>query len=253
MSYILDALRRADAQREGDSARGIHAQPLHVFMPERGLRGLHRSWVWAGAAAILLAMTGAGWYFYPDAAAVSAVPARDLAPIAATAALPVPASRAPGHAVAAAPIASAVLPAPAAALNERTEPAGVAARPRIGESKNGAVPAMRGGTHLSTVAANAAASPASGASAPAATAPIAGVGRPASAPAPVAVASLPPDAPKLAISGGVYSTNKTQRMLIVNGQVFREGADLGSGLVLDEIQAKSAVFSFRGARYVVGY
>ncbi|MCC2636091.1 MAG: hypothetical protein K0S48_3977, partial [Ramlibacter sp.] len=30
MSYILDALRRADAERERDPARGIHAQPAAV-------------------------------------------------------------------------------------------------------------------------------------------------------------------------------------------------------------------------------
>jgi general secretion pathway protein B len=253
MSYILDALRRADAQREGDSARGIHAQPFPVFMPEREPPGLHRFWGWVAGAVVLLAMAGAGWYFYLDGAAVSAVPARDLAPIAPTVAAPVTALRAPVHAVAAAPIASAVLPAPAAAPNERKEPAGATARSRSGESKNGAAPVMRGGAQLAPAASNAAVSPTSGANAPAAAAPLASAERPASAPAPAAVASLPPDAPKLTISGGVYSTNKAQRMLIVNGQVFNEGADLGSGVVLDEIKAKSAVLRFRGARYVVSY
>ncbi|HKB54291.1 MAG TPA: general secretion pathway protein GspB [Ramlibacter sp.] len=64
---------------------------------------------------------------------------------------------------------------------------------------------------------------------------------------------LPPDAPKLAISGGVYSTTRTQRMLIVNGQVVSEGADLGGGVVLEEIRPKAAILRFRGGRYMVGF
>lgn len=65
------------------------------------------------------------------------------------------------------------------------------------------------------------------------------------------VKGLPPDAPKLVISGGVYSANPTQRMLIVNGQVFREGADLGAGVVLQQVRPESAVLGFRGERYNV--
>ena len=67
------------------------------------------------------------------------------------------------------------------------------------------------------------------------------------------MAGLPQDAPKLVITGGVYSASKAQRMLIVNGQVVSEGADLGSGVVLEEIKPKTAVLRFRGARYSVVY
>ena len=72
-------------------------------------------------------------------------------------------------------------------------------------------------------------------------------------PPPAPVAGLPPDAPKLVITGGVYSSSKAQRMLIVNGQVMAEGADLGSGVTLEEIKPKSAVLRFRGGRYSVTY
>ena len=77
----------------------------------------------------------------------------------------------------------------------------------------------------------------------------------AAAAAPVAapVAGLPPDAPKLAISGGVYSTNPAQRMLIVNGQVFNEGSEIGPGVVLEQIKPKGAVLKFRNARYSISY
>ena len=100
--------------------------------------------------------------------------------------------------------------------------------------------------------------PSSAAPAPAPAAPInppfAG-NRAASAPAPAAPQQagrgLPPEAPKLVISGGVYSTNPAQRRLIVNGQVVTEGADLGSGVVLEQVGRDTAVLGFRGQRYNV--
>lgn len=75
----------------------------------------------------------------------------------------------------------------------------------------------------------------------------------AAAPPTAPATGLPPDAPKVVITGGVYSTNPGQRMLIVNGQVFGEGAELAPGLVLQEIRVKSVVLTFRGARYSVSY
>jgi general secretion pathway protein B len=67
------------------------------------------------------------------------------------------------------------------------------------------------------------------------------------------VKGLPADAPKLIISGGVYSANPNQRMLIVNGQVVKEGADLGSGVVLQQITPSVVVLAFRGSHYRVVY
>lgn len=61
------------------------------------------------------------------------------------------------------------------------------------------------------------------------------------------------DLPRLAISGGVYSDNPAQRMLIVNGQVVGEGAEPAPGVVLEQIRAKTAVLRYRGHRYGVAY
>ena len=76
-------------------------------------------------------------------------------------------------------------------------------------------------------------------------------GAAAASPAQQAVRGLPADAPKLVISGSVYSPDSARRMLIVNGQVYREGADLGSGVVLQEVRPDSAVLGFKGGRYNV--
>ena len=75
----------------------------------------------------------------------------------------------------------------------------------------------------------------------------------AAAPAAAPAAGLPPDAPRLTISGGVYSANPAQRMLIVNGQVFNEGSEVGPGVVLEQIKQKTAVLKFRNASYTVSY
>ena len=80
----------------------------------------------------------------------------------------------------------------------------------------------------------------------------------ARAPAPPApptppVAGLPPDAPKVVINGGIYSEDRNARAAIVNGSVVREGADLGSGLVLEEIRPAGVVLAFHGSRYNILY
>jgi general secretion pathway protein B len=62
---------------------------------------------------------------------------------------------------------------------------------------------------------------------------------------------LPPDAPKLVISGSVYSPDPAKRILIVNGQIAREGADLGQGVVLHEVRQEGAVLGFKGTNYNV--
>jgi general secretion pathway protein B len=64
---------------------------------------------------------------------------------------------------------------------------------------------------------------------------------------------LPADAPQLVISGGTYSTNPAERLVIVNGQVVGEGANLGSGVVLEQIKPETVVLGFRGSHYPVKY
>lgn len=217
MSYILDALRKADAERERDPARGIHAQPVSVAAASTG-------WSTAGRIGIAAAAVGV--------AAVAAVllwpappaPAPIAPPVSqAPAAVPAPAPPAPAQAV----LPPAPPPAPPAPPVQEAAPAQVAAKPAASPKPQAAASA----------------------------APV----LPVSA-APnrvVAVNELPADLqrdlPKLPITGGVYSENVSQRMLIVSGQVVNEGAELAPGLVLEQIRAKSAVLRFRGWRYAVPY
>jgi general secretion pathway protein B len=67
------------------------------------------------------------------------------------------------------------------------------------------------------------------------------------------VKGLPPDAPKLVVNGGTYSERRDLRMAIVNGNVVREGQDVGSGVVVQEIRPDGVILAFRGSRFHVLY
>lgn len=59
--------------------------------------------------------------------------------------------------------------------------------------------------------------------------------------------------PPLVISGSTYSDNPTFRMLIINGQVYREGELLTPELKLEQIRQKSALLGYKGNTYVLPY
>jgi general secretion pathway protein B len=99
------------------------------------------------------------------------------------------------------------------------------------------------------------------AKAPAVVRPAPKASAPASAAAPAPripkLAELPDDVrrtvPALTIGGSVYSPQPAARMVIVNGQVFREGDTLAAGFKLEQIRPKSAVFSIRGQAFELPY
>lgn len=216
MSYILDALRKADAAREGDAARGIHAQPVVAAGP----RGARRAWWPLLAAVAALAIASAMMWPRAQERDIAAPPPTPVAPAVQQPPIAAPVAAVP-------PVAQAILP-PAPAVQPQPPRAATVAAPKP------AVPQV-------------------GASAPAPAA--------AASAAPAdkvfAVAELPAEVqrelPRLVISGGVYSPNAAQRMLIVGGQVAGEGSELAPGLVLEQVRPKVAVLRFRGWRYTVPY
>ena len=268
MSYILDALRKADAQRERDPAtRGIHAQPVSAAMTTRSDRPAAARWRWglagvAGAALVAVAV----WQLIspsgPKVADDAETHRKALPGIAATPAV----SPAPAAALQ----ASAALPATAAAPAPAVLPtAPPPARPPVARAiplppaMAPVVPSRAAGKPSGT-ASGMASAPAPPALVPLGPAPLGSappVTVPAVAAAPPArvwaVNELPADLqrelPKLTISGGVYSDNPAQRMLIVNGQVVGEGAEPAPGVLLEQIRAKTAVLRFRSYRYAISY
>jgi general secretion pathway protein B len=194
MSYILDALRRAEADRERERGQvpGLHTPSSSGGATARAT-GSRRWLPWAGGGLLLLAGLGAGswWAGGPqEASAPAPLPAPQPLPV--TPPLPQPVAELPA-------------PQPAASVSPYLPPV------------------------------------------------------PAPAPAPVAEAPIPRlaelpestrrDLPKLAIGGSVHSDDPAHRMVIINGEVLREGARLGADLVLEQIGPRELVLRFRGQRY----
>ena len=219
MSLILDALRKADAQRERDPARGIHARPVQVSSQRKRPESQQRRlWLWGLAvmAAALLAVLA--WQLAgPAAPPVALAPAAEggtSAAAAVTPSLPTPITT---PAAPATEVIPAAPPAPAAPVAATAAPVRQAQKP---------------------------------ASAPLASAPVTGDRV-------LSVNELPADLqrdlPKLVISAGVYSDNPAQRLLIVNGQAVAEGAEPAPGVLLEQIRARTAVLKYRGYRYSLTY
>jgi general secretion pathway protein B len=238
MSYILDALRRADAERGRGAVPDLNAQPLALPVIDDDARDRTRApWLWLGAGAALMLAAGIAWQFLGqrDSTQSAAVSPPVMPPVPALAPpppMPMPETPAPAPAVMASPPPVAVAPAvPPIATGPQSSPVQVAA-PAVAAAKAPAV--VR---------------PAPKASAPAS----------AAAPAPriPKLAELPDDVrtavPALTIGGSVYSPQPAARMVIVNGQVFREGDTLAAGLKLEQIRPKSAVFSIRGQAFELPY
>ena len=244
MSYILDALRKADAERE----QGEPADPLMMMPPaaDPGAgpagRGPTGTWVWLVAGAAIALATWLAWRLLaqepqPASGATPAAPAASVAPAPVTASAPPPAqASAPASEPASAPVAAAAsAPAPASEAAAAEPPA---------------------------AAASVAPAPAAKAAPPPRKPRVSRPRPPAPEPAPEAapakapirtLAELPDDlrrlVPAMTISGSVYAPQAENRMIVVNGRVLREGTAITPDLRLERIGRHSAEFSVRGLRF----
>ena len=219
MSYILDALRKADAERDRGNVPGIHAQPsFGGAMPSRTPPAA-KPWFWlaAGALAVLIGVALAWYLMRPS-------------PTAAVATLPAPIATAP-VAVAPAPAPAPVSPAPAAAPRVQVASPKPEAAPVVRKPKPAPPP------DPVTTAADA---------------------KPAATGEKVyTLAELPDDIrrqlPNVAIGGSMYSPKPADRILVINGQVLHEGDRIAPDLVLQQIRLKGALLSFKGYRYTIAF
>lgn len=276
MSYILDALRRADAERSRGAVPGLHAQSVPADAEPAARNFSPLIWAAGGAGALLVAVVAvlvfAPWRGNapaaapaPDArvAASPLAPAPELAPAPrdAAAATPPPVAQGElpppqpgaldpaarpveppmGRAAYRPPPPSAYPPPQSAQPTQRTPPtpsrdvlADRAANGRVATLQPPAVPVEHYGAPLPTP-------------------------QPAAAPttAVTNINDLPPNVrstlPRLAVGGSIYSDTPSARMVILNGQVFHEGDKPAADTVLEQIHPKSAVFNFRGQRYLVTF
>jgi general secretion pathway protein B len=248
MSYILDALRKADADRERGAAAELLGAPdaASVALPPPSTRRQPVPvwhWLVAGAAVPLVALLVWRWAAPDEPAPIAAAVTAAASATVATPVAPQPAS---------VPASATMVAAAGSSRSEarETAPAASASTPSVAPAPAPPLPpkpaarkpaARKAPPKPPVVAAN--------------TPPLARAEDkqgPASASV-RALAELPEDlrrqVPSMTIGGSVYSPQPASRMLIVNGQVMREGATLAPGLQLESIGRQSAVFSIRGQRF----
>lgn len=217
MSFILDALQRADAERARGAVPGLHARPVSnpVAAANTGSRKRMGLAVVGSLALALAAAIGWMWLRNPQPAVVTA------------ASMPLVQTPVPTPAIPAAATAVTALPAVAPTAASVQPPKPVPMAPSTSPQRQSSV----------------AISPANPAKEVAAVA----------APTAPLLSELPEDIrrqiPALAITGAVYSDNPAQRLLLVNGQVLGQDSLAAPDVTLVEIRSNHSEFSFRGTRF----
>jgi general secretion pathway protein B len=254
MSYILDALKRAESERSRGQIPGLHAQPMARVALDRE----ERSPVWKTLLYVVIAVLVLGalawWWLSADGPAPAAVPPQ-AAPLAAPPSTPAAPVNPPAQVSAPPPVVAAAEPVVSAASKpapRRNPPPAVksAATPANNAAPVSSVPTPAPRSQTAADPSGATRSTA----APAAAASASG-----STPEPrvLAMSELPADVisslPALVVSGASYSDQPASRMVIINGALYREGDRLTSELTLQRIALRSAVLSFRGYRFSINY
>jgi general secretion pathway protein B len=286
VSYILEALRRSEIQRQQGRVPGLNAAPVSLGSARVPPAGVPLRWV-AAAGVVLLALAAAvfAWWQPWKKPAPEADSARSPAVAKAPAALPGQREHAarmqPAEAVP--PLLAAQSAVPASTSAMQTAPAREAAEPEPPAPRPSPRPAPvePGGGRASTAerlpparptAAGKAAEPAPArvvavepkpATAPAHAAPLKAQVPPAAeadarpaGPPPKRVlhfaelpAALRQAVPKIAITGSSYSDEPDSRIAVINDKVLKEGEEVAPGLLLESIGADGIVLKYRGYRF----
>lgn len=246
MSYILDALKRADTERERErgTVPGLHSQnlPSGSFQRDRKHQsaGLPPYATWLGLLILALVV---GWYFWP-----STESRQETASVPVLAPGPAPSPAVP---TTEAPVSE---PAPSEPLTAQAPdlpilappPAPPPAPPRAARTQASGSAA---GTSAAAEGASTPPAQAAVATTPAATTGTAAPVRRFAELSPELRAQLP----QVNVSGSTYSSNPKLRTLIANGKVIQEGDEIAPGLQVETIGQRSAVLNFQGTRYSIGF
>lgn len=255
MSYILEALKKAERQRRLGQAPDIYA-PAIADAAAAGAGGRAKGNRWPFAAALLAAGASVWFGLWNAEPHQPAKPAPDSAASHAVQNMQAPpASAAPGSALAAPPIsepsdpseASARKPAERAQASQRPPAPRPKTMQKEAQKKTHAAPKPAGKPKTGKPAGD-----------------TAHAGRRASAAAPSAEeAHLPTQhelpenlrqqIPAMAVNGYIYANNPADRSIVINNRVLHEGEQLMPGLVLEKMKPKEAIMNYKGFRYRLLY
>lgn len=254
MSYILDALKRADIERERErgTVPGLHSQPvLPPVSPADDSDS--RGWLWAAGGAVAVVLAGLAWYrFGPAIQITSRVSEPSPRPVSAP--LPPPAITA----ITAVPTSSSApavgAVAPAAPPEAAPAPADVPAPTARQSAAAQANAARRSAAQEAAADRNATRTEARAQRTPEAPPPTV---LPTPAEPIYSFNELPAnirsELPAVVIGGSSYSPNPKFRLLMINGQMYQEREKPLPNLVLEQINPKSAVLNYKGYRYRISY
>ena len=258
MSYILDALKRAESERNRGQIPGLHAQPMARVALDREERApVWKTLVFAVIAALVLGAL-AWWWLSSDGPAPAALPPQ-TAPLAASPSTPAAPANPPAQVNAPAPVVAAAEPVVSAASKPAPRRNPPPAIKSVATPVNGAAPARMASVPAPAPAPRSQTAADPSAAARSTAAPAAAASASGSTPEPrvLAMSELPADVisslPTLVVSGASYSDQPASRMVIINGALYREGDRLTSELTLQRIALRSAVLSFRGYRFSINY
>ena len=229
MSYILEALKKSQAERQLGELPSIHAPQVQLH-DGAASASARRTPVWLALGGVAVTVAAALLLWQPWQADAAAPAAAAVVPAVLAQAVPAPLPvAAPPAAVTPAPVAAFVPPAATAAPVHHARPVAEPKQETPGQAVSPPV------------------------AAPA----------PAVPPTPAAEESVPgmrdlPEPiqrqiPAIAIGGYIYSKNPADRLLLIDKVLRHEGEELAPGLVLEKLQPKAAVFNFKGYRYRVPY
>ncbi|MCC7596813.1 general secretion pathway protein GspB [Janthinobacterium sp. FW305-129] len=236
MSYILEALKKSQAERQLGELPSIHAPQVQLH--DGAASGTaRRAPVWLALGGVTVAVAAALLLWQPWQAGAAApvavpVPLSAAAPAVLAQAVPAPMPAVPVP-VAAPPAVAAPVPVPPAATAAPVHHARPVAEPKQETPGQPAPPPV------------VAPPPATPAPAPPVEEAVPGM---RDLPEPIQ-RQIPP----IAIGGYIYSKNPADRLLLIDKVLRHEGEELAPGLVLEKLQPKAAIFSFKGYRYRVPY
>lgn len=214
MSYILEALKKAQAERQLGNAPTLDAVPVGAPPAPARTRGVPAIAIGAGLAALLVVGAGAWWL------------------------------RAPAPAPAVLTAAVVKTPAPAAVINT---PAIVGAPPLAVAPPSKPAPAP-------TPVPAPAKAPAVVAAAPPPPVKAAVNADEERVPALRELPdNLRAAIPQVSFGGYMYSPNPADRLVLIDKVLRHEGEEVAPGLVLEKLLPKAALMNYRGTRYKVAY